>query len=973
MTTFEHAKQYLARVLPWPQANEAPAWVNIHWTFKKPDMDRAMWGGKAVKSVHEAAKAIEFALKLPDTQDIYVCMSTQREANEKVSQKGFTYHTPIRNQANAVALKAVFLDIDVKGGANGYSNLTDAVLALEGFLAQTGLPKPSVLVASGGGLHVYWTFDRALMPPEWHPLALALAEATKVHGLKCDTQCTIDSARVLRVPDTFNRKSSPPRPVKLLKPGQGHDYTVERIAKALNQYRTTDDPDLPPRTPITGESELAMGIEQGRSAPANIENVAKECAFVRDAIARGGLDYTNPMWNLTTLISVFCDNGRAAAHKMGAKHPGYSVESTDQLYDRKEKEVAAKGLGWPACKTISGSGCTACQSCKHFPEGKSPLHFGRDVTPTVTTPPIPAVIQHDLPKGYVRGVDGTISAQVMTPDGQTEYSQISPYRMERPWLQKNPRMLHFTSTVDLGQDEMISIPLGIIGGMEMRKHLQDQGFMLPTTSKELGAVTRFFKSWTEKLQASKESVKSCSFGWHVDKGDVAGFVYDGQLWTPNGSSPAACPDPSLARHYAPSGNPGKWEDACKLITDQKRPALEAIVASAFAGPLIRMVGREGCIMSTYSTDSGIGKTTSMIIAQAVWGDPVRGKQGLNDTQNYVMGKLGQLNSIPLYWDEIKTHENVKKFVDLTFTVTGGREKGRMNRNIQLREPGVWQTLVVSASNESILDYVLQGTKTTAAGVLRIFEYVVPPAASSLGQIDSSVASRQVAALNDHYGNVGLRYAKWLGANYARCDKEVAAYIEDLNTTVSADREERYWISVIAVICMGARYANDLGVAEFDEDALRAFLLDELARMRQQRKDQPVDMTKDTNISTVLAQMLNQWRARNTLKTNRIHVGRGKPAHGQIQVLNSDQSRLDQIHVHVGMEDKILRISSYALTQWLTERGYSRHTFIGALQKQLGMKLVNGRLGSGTSFAGATEYLVEIQLAGTPVVNFIDEA
>jgi hypothetical protein len=525
----------------------------------------------------------------------------------------------------------------------------------------------------------------------------------------------------------------------------------------------------------------------------------------------------------------------------------------------------------------------------------------------------------------------------------------------------------------LGQEEMISIPLGIIGGMEMRKHLQDQGFMLPTTSKELGSVTRFFKSWTEKLQASKESVKSCSFGWHVDGGDVAGFVYDGQLWTPKGSSPAACPDPSLARHYAPAGSPGKWEEACKLITDQKRPALEAIVASAFAGPLIRMVGREGCIMSCYSTDSGIGKTTSMIIAQSVWGDPVRGKQGLNDTQNYVMGKLGQLNSIPLYWDEIKTHENVKKFVELVFTVTGGREKGRMNRNIQLREPGVWQTLVVSASNESILDHVIHGTKTTAAGVLRIFEYVVPPAATELGQIDSSVASRQVAALNDHYGNVGLRYAKWLGANYSKCDKEVAAYIEDLNTAVSAEREERYWISVIAVICMGARYANDLGFTEFDEDALRDFLLAELVRMREQRKDQPVDMTKDTNISTVLAQMLNQWRARNTLKTNRIHVGRGKPAHGQIQVLNTDQSRLDQIHVHVGMEDKILRISSYALTQWLTERGYSRHTFIGALQKQLGMKLVNGRLGSGTSFAGATEYLVEIQLAGTPVVNFIDEA
>ncbi len=36
------------------------------------------------------------------------------------------------------------------------------------------------------------------------------------HGLRCDVGCTIDPARVLRVPDTLNFKSQPARPVKLL-------------------------------------------------------------------------------------------------------------------------------------------------------------------------------------------------------------------------------------------------------------------------------------------------------------------------------------------------------------------------------------------------------------------------------------------------------------------------------------------------------------------------------------------------------------------------------------------------------------------------------------------------------------------------------------------------------------------------------------------------------------------------------------
>jgi hypothetical protein len=48
--------------------------------------------------------------------------------------------------------------------------------------------------------------------------------------------------------------------------------------------------------------------------------------------------------------------------------------------------------------------------------------------------------------------------------------------------------------------------------------------------------------------------------------------------------------------------------------------------------------------------------------------------------------------------------------------------------------------------------------------------------------------------------------------------------------------------------------------------------------------------------------------------------------------------------------------------------------MGALQKQFpNTKIIDGRLGSGTSYAGATEYLVEIDLAGSPDINFIDEA
>jgi hypothetical protein len=96
------------------------------------------------------------------------------------------------------------------------------------------------------------------------------------------------------------------------------------------------------------EDDLGAGIEQHQLV--NLDDAARECAFIREAITSGGRDYTNPLWNLTTLISTFTEGGRADAHRMGNKHPGYTQESTDEFFDRKDREKVEKGLGWPAAE-----------------------------------------------------------------------------------------------------------------------------------------------------------------------------------------------------------------------------------------------------------------------------------------------------------------------------------------------------------------------------------------------------------------------------------------------------------------------------------------------------------------------------------------------------------------------------------------------------------------------------------------------
>ena len=989
----EQARTYLARTLPWPQEGEPPAYINLHWTFEPNDVRTDNdgkpiypWTGRACRNLNEAINALEFALKLPGTRDVYACLSSQREAVEKVGRNNYKYYKAVRNQTNAVALKSLFIDLDFKD----YADEAEAVTSLGNFLQKTGLPKPSLMVRSGGGVHVYWTLARAITTAEWLPVAYALAEATKREGLKCDTQCTIDSARVLRVPDTFNRKLDEPRPVKLAGNPPPVDYAIEALADILEPYKVATpaapepfaDPALfPPKPPITDATDLEAGVEVRGQIPLDFKAVAKECRFIGEAITSGGKDYDNPLWNLTTLAATFFEHGRNLAHGMAYGHPGYTKESTDDLFDRKSREKDEKGLGWPSCATISATGCKACATCPHFSKGKSPLHLGivRQQAPAMTLTPVPqlpapmataAASTNDIPPGYKRRPDGVVCAITQAPDGTMVEEPICSSPMIEPWLQKTPVWeLHFTTVTDRRQQ--VAVPCSCFGAQDMRKILGEQGFVI--RSNEVKAVGEFFVSWYETLKKQKNAVVSTSpYGWNVKNGKVDGFVYDARVFDGTGEDrPAPLSDPVIATQYEPVGEPDPWYEAARLITSQGRPALDAILASAFAAPLVQPTGHRGYQISFYSEESGIGKSTALSVAQAVWGDPVRAMQGLTDTTNSVLNKIGTLQSLPLYWDELKTEEDTKRFVNIVFQMTMGKEKSRMTARVQQKAIGSWQTILVSASNESLLDYVVGRTKATTAGLYRVFEVVVPPPVGEVGQIAASDAQRLIAKLNHNYGQVGVKYAEFLGANYPRIYQEVGDYLKELNEEVKAGRDERFWTGILACLLMGARYANELGFVNIDEARLKKFLLGVLEEMRGERTSQPVDMSNPMNVANVLAQYLNAMRARHTLVTNRIHIVQGKPPPGAIKVV-TDASRLDAIHVHIGKEDKLLRISSTHLSEWLAGVGYSRHQFTRSLEAQFGVKTVRGRLGSGTDYAGVTEYLLELNLAGSALLNFIDE-
>jgi hypothetical protein len=234
-TNFAQARTFLAKVLPWPERDQQ-AFINIHVSFtgidKHTGQEKTFWTGRACTTLDEAINYIEWLLKQPNTVGIYCCMSSQNQCNPTISPKGYMVNKAVRSQESAVALKSLFIDLDFKA----YDTKDDAIKALGKFIVEANLPKPSAIVKSGGGLQVHWLLDHPLAPAEWHPFASALVEAMKQSGLKADYQCSIDAARILRVPDTFNNKYGTPRAVEVHGDPQYLTYSVERIKQSLEKY-----------------------------------------------------------------------------------------------------------------------------------------------------------------------------------------------------------------------------------------------------------------------------------------------------------------------------------------------------------------------------------------------------------------------------------------------------------------------------------------------------------------------------------------------------------------------------------------------------------------------------------------------------------------------------------------------------------------------------------------------------------------
>ncbi len=255
-----------------------------------------------------------------------------------------------RKQSNTQAMRALWLDLDVKPGQ--YESQRMAAVAVVGFCLAVGLPVP-MIVSSGRGLHCYWPLVGDIPAPKWKRTAETLARCLDHFGVLHDPSRTTDEASILRPVGTHHRKGEP-IPVTVVRDCDPIENA--KFIGALKAYAAKHGLSAPrnPGAPMT-TALLASAAHSFR--PYSFAVVAGKCGAMQHAAAIGG--GPEPMWRAMLGLIKYSSEGEALAHEISRRDPRYNWGETQRKLD-----------GWltgpPSCEHTRAvaQNATACGSCK---------------------------------------------------------------------------------------------------------------------------------------------------------------------------------------------------------------------------------------------------------------------------------------------------------------------------------------------------------------------------------------------------------------------------------------------------------------------------------------------------------------------------------------------------------------------------------------------------------------------------------
>ncbi len=322
--------------------------------------------------------------------------------------------------------------------------------------------------------------------------------------------------------------------------------------------------------------------------------------------------------------------------------------------------------------------------------------------------------------------------------------------------------------------------------------------------------------------------KELEKGHLVTLADQTGWTEDGRYVLPDrayGEGNELVPVIAKGyERYRQKGTLEQWQSEVASLAEGN-PAMEHALAAAFSGPLLKHLGFTTGIIYHYTGDSSVGKSTTLRMANSVWGAPDQIKPW-NSTVNGFEGMLAPANDNCFCLDELNEVTNRQNLLNIVYPIANGRGKVRMNANCELRDQRTWLAVVLS-SGEKALQAMMAflGQKPTAGALQRMpaLPVTLEMIRSLHGESESAKLVERVEEVTQQfYGTAGRAFIELLTADGCKVLKEdvnskaLDAYRDELleaypNVGTQVKRTARHFASVM----LAAELAQSLGIVPFD--------------------------------------------------------------------------------------------------------------------------------------------------------------
>lgn len=735
-----------------------------------------------------------------------------------------------RKATNAVELQALFLDIDC-GYNKPYPDKIAGSQALREFVDRRGLPEP-VLVDSGRGLHVYWPLKAPLSAADWRNYGSRLKQTCINDKFAIDIAVPTDAARVLRMPDTKNFKSSPPSPVMLMTEVQRYD--IEDVVKGLD-----DGPAVTMDLRAAREyglDEMTRKMAGGNFPPTSFARLASRslkgdagCRQIAHALMNAEtLD--EPLWRAALSIAWRCTDAETAIHKLSSPHPEYTSELTIQK--------AENTRGPMTCAWYRQNYPQYCEGCPH--SITSPIQLGRKIeaapveegVTVVPTAPVPQIPAYPFP--YFRPATGGVYRKEKDKDNNPTEVKVYAYD-----LYATARYYDSDENGD-GDGELVSICITspqdgvrrltvptttLLSKEKARELLVKHGVV--ALNKQLEDIMAYFASTIRDLQRKSPATRMHNqMGWTAD---LDGFVVGETEYTLHGPkfTPASLATRSITPYLASKGSLENWRS---VVDFYAQPGMEAHALAVFFGfgaVLLKLVGGlevQGATVNLMSNRSGTGKTTAQMVVNSIFGHPNALLMRKNDTIASKMQWLGMLNTIPATMDEV-TNLTDEQLSDLIYDIPQGRGRNRMEAQVnKLRvNKTSWSTFLITSSNSSLYDK-LSSHKATADGELRrlIELRITRPLNITKAESDAVFGK-----LQHNYGLAGPIFVNYVLANKDRLRTFTLGVQSQLDRLLNNQQQDRYYSIIGACAIAAGHITREISLHNIPVDPVITYLVNTL--------------------------------------------------------------------------------------------------------------------------------------------------